>query len=235
MHDIVPIPGFADPFSSLSHLLGAAIFFALSFPLLWRARHSRSTWISEAVFCFGAVFLLSMSGVYHLLDDGTGAKRVMRFLDHAAIFVLIAASFTPAHIILFSGWRRWGVLAVVWIYAATAIALKMMYFDEIQRSVGITLYLIMGWIGLATGIMLWRHYGFRFMLPILLGGIAYSVGAILQGLKWPVILPGVFQWHELFHVLVLVGLGTHWAFNYRIADGRDRQTPVYAEPERLAA
>lgn len=235
MYDIVPIPGFADPFSSLSHLLGAVVFLGLSFPLLWRARHSRANWISEAVFCFGAVFLLSMSGVYHLLDNDGSAKRVLRFLDHAAIFVLIAASFTPAHIILFRGWRRWGILALVWVYAATAISLKMVYFDEINKAIGISLYLIMGWIGLGTGIMLWRHYGFRFMLPILLGGIAYTVGAILQGLKWPVIVPGVIQWHELFHVLVLVGLGLHWAFNYRIADGQDRKTLEHDEPERLAA
>ena len=234
MNDIIPIPGFADPFSSLSHLLGAGVFAVLSIPLLWRARHDRSALISEAVFCFGVVFLLSMSGVYHLIDDGT-AKDVMRRLDHAAIFVLIAASFTPAHIILFRGWKRWAILALVWTFAIVAISLKMVYFEEIHKAIGISLYLIMGWIGIGTGILLWRHHGFRFMLPILLGGIAYSVGAMLQGLQWPVIIPGVLQWHELFHVLVLVGLGFHWAFNYRIADGMDYEPTQSLEPKRLAA
>lgn len=235
MENIIPIPGFADPFSSLSHLLGAGVFLLLSIPLLWRARHSTANWISEAVFCFGAVLLLSMSGVYHLLDDGSAAKRVMRFLDHAAIFVLIAASFTPAHIILFRGWKRWGILTLVWVFAVTAISLKMVFFDDIQKAIGISLYLIMGWIGLGTGILLWREYGFKFMLPILFGGIAYSLGAMLQALKWPVIVPGIIQWHELFHVFVLIGLTFHWAFNYRIADGKDYRAPESAEPERLAA
>ena len=234
MYDIIPIPGFADPFSSLSHLLGAGVFAALSIPLLWRARHCRSAWTSEAVFAFSAVFLLTMSGVYHLMDDGE-AKTVMRRLDHAAIFVLIAASFTPAHIILFRGWKRWVILALVWLFAIVSITLKMVYFDEIQKSIGVSLYLIMGWIGTGTGILLWRQYGFRFMSPILLGGIAYSVGAVMQGIKWPVIIPGVVQWHELFHVLVLVGLSIHWAFNYRIADGRDYVSPECVEPDRLAA
>ena len=61
---------------------------------------------------------------------------------------------------------------------------------------------------------------FDFVEPILWGGIAYSIGAVLEFVHWPVLVPGVVQWHEVFHIAVLIGLGFHWAFVYAIADGK---------------
>ncbi len=235
MSETIPIPGFADPVSSLTHLLGAAIFAVLSVPLLWRASHSKAALASEAIFCIGAVSLLAISGIYHSVNPDGAARQILRRLDHAAIFILIAASFTPAHIILFRGWKRWGILSLVWLFGLVAMTWKMIYFDEMSRAVGVSLYLIMGWIGTGTGILLWQSFGFRFMLPIFLGGVAYSIGAILQNLGWPTLVPGVFQAHELFHILVLIALGIHWAFNYSIADGM-RTAPVKTlNAKKLAA
>lgn len=235
MTEIIPIPGIADPVSSLTHLLGAAVFAILSVPLLWRARHCKECLVSEAIFCIGAVALLAISGTYHLVNPEGTARLVLRRLDHAAIFILIAASFTPAHIILFSGWKRWGILSLVWIFGLVAMTWKMIYFDDMSRAVGVSLYLIMGWIGTGTGILLWRSFDFRFMLPIFLGGVAYSLGAILQNMNWPNLVPGVFQAHELFHILVLIGLGIHWSFNYAIADGVRTAPGKKVGAEKLAA
>lgn len=219
MSSVIPIPGFTDPFSSLSHLFGALVFAALSVPMLLRAKGQTDRLVSVAFFCFGAVLLLSVSGVYHLLDPTGAAHGVLRRLDHAAIFVLIAASFTPAHVLLFRGWGKWGILTLVWTYAIVAIVLKTVFFQDVPPTLGLALYLGMGWIGLFTGISLWRRYGFQFMQPILWGGVAYTIGGVLEGLHWPVLVPGVIQWHECFHVAVLVGLTFHWAFTYNIADG----------------
>ena len=76
------------------------------------------------------------------------------------------------------------------------------------------------WLGLISGGALWRRFGFHFVEPVLWGGVAYSIGAVLDFLNWPVIVPGVIRSHELFHVAVLIGLGFHWAFAFAIADGR---------------
>jgi len=219
VNSVIPIPGFADPFSSLSHLAGAIIFALLSVPMLIRGRGQTDRVISLAIFCFAAVLLLSTSGVYHLLEPSGTSREVLRRLDHAAIFILIAASFTPVHVLLFTGWGKWGVLALVWIFAAVAISVKTIYFDQFPKLLGLSLYLGMGWIGLYTGISLWRRYGFEFMQPMLYGGIAYSIGAIMEALQWPIVVPGVIQWHETFHIAVLIGLTFHWAFIYQIADG----------------
>jgi channel protein (hemolysin III family) len=87
----------------------------------------------------------------------------------------------------------------------------------------------MGWLGLASGIALARRFSFPFVAPILWGGIAYSIGAVLDALHWPILVPGVVQWHEVFHVAVLMGLAFHWAFIYSIADGRLAPPPLIDE------
>lgn len=219
MQHVISIPGFYEPFASMTHLAGAAIFAAFSIWLLRRGRGDLARMASLATFCFGAVFLLSISGLYHLLAPDGAVRPMVRRLDHAAIFVLIACSFTPIHTILFRGWRREGALALIWAVAIVGITLKMVYFYEMPRWLGLSLYLGMGWLGLFTGIMLWRRYGFDFAQPLLWGGLAYTFGCLIEGMHWPVVLDGVIMWHELFHLAVLLGLGCHFAFTYKIADG----------------
>lgn len=217
---LTPIPGFADPFASLSHLFGAAAFLVLGYFLIRRGRGSLPRMISLGVFVFGAVFLLSISGTYHLLDPSGAARKLLRVLDHAAIFTLIACTFTPVHVIMFRGVGRWGMLILIWAIAITAITCKSIYFESMPEWVGLSLYLGMGWMGLASGTALWRRFGFTFVAPVLWGGVAYSIGAVLDHLKWPILVPAAVRAHEVFHVAVLIGLGFHWAFIYGIADGR---------------
>ena len=89
MNEVYPIPGFAEPVSSWTHLAAAGVLFFLSISLL-RQGTSAGQIISLFVFAFSCVFLLSMSGVYHLLPKSGAGSLVLRRLDHAAIFVLIA-------------------------------------------------------------------------------------------------------------------------------------------------
>ncbi|HMP06951.1 MAG TPA: hemolysin III family protein, partial [Lacipirellulaceae bacterium] len=212
MSSLTAIPGFAEPFSSMSHLAGAALFLVLGVALGRRGRGDALRVASLVVFVAGSVLLLSVSGVYHLLDPAGTPRYVLKVLDHAAIFVLIACSFSPVHIILFRGWGRWGMLALVWGFAATAITLKTMYFTSMPDGLGLALYLGMGWLGVYSGTSIWRRFGRRYMEPILLGGLAYSIGAVLEFSRWPVVWPGVIQCHEVFHLAVLVVLGFRWAF-----------------------
>lgn len=214
-----PIPGFHDPFSSLSHLLGAGVFLVLGVFLLRGAIRRFGVRVSLGVFWFSAVFLLAMSGVYHLLGPGAG-RYVLQHLDHAAIFVLIAGTFTPVHAILFRRLGRWGMLALIWAAAATAISLKMVFFDSVAEWLSLVLYLAMGWIGIVSGAALYRRHGLDYVRPLIYGALAYTAGAVLEFLRAPVLIPGVLGPHELFHIAVLVGLGWHWAFIHRISRAR---------------
>ena len=230
---LTSIPGFADPFSSLSHLFGALVFLVLGVFLIRRGAGNAARVVSLLIFIAGSVLLLSVSGTYHLLDPSGPTREVMRLVDHAAIFILIACSFTPPHVILFRGPGRWGMLLLVWTFAVVAITLKCIYFRTMPDVVGLGLYLGMGWIGLIGGIALWRRLGFAFIAPIFWGGVAYSIGAVMEQVGWPTLLPGVIQPHEVFHIAVLIGLAFHWSFIYGIADGR--LAPCFDDDESIAA
>jgi len=189
-------------------------------PLLRRGWCNGGRIAALGVYAFSCVFLLSMSGVYHLLPHGeTAHDEVLARLDHGAIFMLIAGTFTPVHAILFHGRGRWLPLLVLWAVAATAISLKMVYFESFPEWLGLALYLGMGWLGAGTGAVLWMRYGRAFVLPLLWGGIDYTIGALLDFLNWPEVIAGVIGPHELFHVAVLCGVGWHWVFVWRIAPG----------------
>ena len=90
--DLYPLPGFHDPVSSISHLLGAVVFACLAVPLVRRGRGDAGRVAFLGVYAFACVFLFSMSAVYHMLPRG-GGRAVMERLDHSAIFVLIAGTF----------------------------------------------------------------------------------------------------------------------------------------------
>ena len=141
--------------------------------------------------------------------------------DHAAIFLLIAGSFTPIHAILFRGLWRWGALALVWTLAMVGVILKVLFFARMPEWLGLMLYLGFGWFGLFSGIALARRYGVAFVRPVLFGALAYTLGAVIDFLRWPVPLPGIVGPHELFHVAVLAGISCHWLFIHNIAPGRD--------------
>jgi channel protein (hemolysin III family) len=212
--NIYSIPGFADPLSSLSHLGSAVVFALLSIGLLRRGWQGR---VRFAAVALSSVPLLAVSGVYHLLEPGYAGRMVMQRLDHAAIFGLIAGSFTPVYAILFRGLERWLTRAFVWTVAAAGITLKTIFFDLVTEGLGVTLYLGFGWVGLYSGTLIARRYGLRFIRPLVCGAAAYTVGAILEFLRWPKLLAGVVGPHELFHLFVLAGISCHWRFVWNSA------------------
>jgi channel protein (hemolysin III family) len=216
---IVPICGICEPFSSLSHLAGAGLFAVLAPALIRRGRGCRYRVTALSVFALSCALLLAVSGVYHLLAFETPARLVLQRLDHAAIFVLIAGTFTAAHAILFRGVWRWGMIALIWLLAGAGVVLKLAFFERVSEAVGLAFYLGMGWIGLVSGYRVWRLYGGLLMRPLLGGGVAYTVGALLEFCRWPELAPGLLGPHELFHLCVLIGVACHWEFVQRFAHG----------------
>src|SRR5262249_32253836 len=115
--EVFSLPGFDDPFSSLTHLVGAVIFAFLRYgPLRRRGDRARLTYLG--VFSLAGVMVFALSGVYHMTARGGTARVVLGRLDHCAIFVLIAATFTPAHGLLLHNGLRWGPLIGIWGCAA---------------------------------------------------------------------------------------------------------------------
>ncbi len=232
MDEWYSIGGFHDPMSSLSHLVGAVIFLALSVPLLISARRSIATFIFTLQFVLASLFLLSISSVYHMMIVGGTARGVMLRLDIAAIFVLIASTFTVIHGILFTGWRRWAIISLLWTITVVGVTLRIVFFDSIPGYVGDGIFLVMGWIGAVSAYLLWQEYHWRVIVPLVIGGLCYTFGALMNTFDWPVLIRGVWGPHETFHLFVLAGLGVHWAFVWSIADGSFQRR---AEQGRLGA
>lgn len=214
---LYPVPGFTEPFNAISHLLAAGVFLVLGWKLVRRGRGDRSRVFFLATYSLACVFLLSMSAVFHMMERGGTASSVMMRLDHGAIFVLIAGTFTGVHGIVFRGWVRWVPLGAVWSAAAAFITLKTVFFDSLPEWLGLSFYLGLGWAVALTAIPIFRRRGFTHIAPLFYGGVAYSLGAFMEYMGWLVLIPGVIRAHEIWHVMVLAGALLHWWFVWNIA------------------
>jgi channel protein (hemolysin III family) len=219
MSEWYTLPGFHQPISSLSHLVGALIFAVLSVFLLKPLWKDWSRLSFMAVFAFSTVLLLTMSGVYHMLEPGGTAKFVMLQMDVSAIYLLIAGSFTFLHGCLFEGWKRWGMLVPIWTIACLGILTTAFFQEHMNPTVTMMAFLTMGWLGLGSGGLLLRTYGRRTVDPIFLGGVIYTVGALSNCFHWPIIIPRVFGPHELMHLCVLVAVGCYWWLAFQMSRG----------------
>ena len=233
---MLSILGFADPISSWMHLLGAVVFAVLGAVLVSRARGNPQRQALLIVYAVCCVFTLSVSGVYHLLPRG-GERSVMLRLDHSAIFALIAGTFTSVQGILCRGWMRWVPMIVMWVAAVVGITLKLLFLTSLPGWFWVALYIIPSWvIGSPVLWVLVSKHGVRCLSLLIWGGVAYTIGAIFNKMG-PPIVPGVFGPHEMWHVLVLVGMGLHWKFIYDFAqiDMQDiATTRVIAQPSVLS-
>lgn len=218
MIDIYSVPGFTQPFSSISFFLGALFFTYLAYFLIRRGKGSLIRIASLSVFSSSCIFLLVISAVYHLLETSGTAHTVFQRLDHAAIFLVIAGTFTPIQCILFTGLQRWGFLLILWVLAISGLVLKTVFFTTIPEWLGLSFYLGLGWMGLLMGYKLWQKYGFAFIRPLLIGGICYTVGAIIEYQHKLVIINGMLGPHEILHIAVLAGIGFQWWFIIKALD-----------------
>jgi channel protein (hemolysin III family) len=232
--------GLNDPAGSLTHLIGAVVFLILSIPMIRRSLGSRLKWISLTVFAASAVLLLLSSGIFHALPSGTPGREIFKRIDHAAIFILIAGTMTPIHAILFTGFMRWGMLTLIWFAAIIGITLKTVFFQTTPEWLGISIYIAMGWTGSISMIGAWRLHNLRFVSPLIIGGIAYTVGALCEFTGEPTLINGVIRSHEMFHFAVLVGLGSMWGFIVRASkldpnqnEGRISGSTIEAKPAGL--
>jgi channel protein (hemolysin III family) len=218
MINIYHIPGFTHPLSSIIHFMGAIFFAYQAYFLIKRGRGDNIRTFSLAVFSGSCILLLLTSGVYHLLSTSGAAHTVFQRLDHAAIFLVIAGTFTPIHCILFSGFLRWGFLVIVWVLAISGLVVKTIFFTTIPEWLGLSFYLGLGWMGVFMGYKLWRRYGFDFIQPLVIGGICYTVGAIIEYRQQLIIITGIIGPHEILHIAVLAGIGFQWWFIIKAMD-----------------
>lgn len=205
-----------DPISGFLHVFGAALsIVALALLLVKAGRNGGSAWyyIGFSVFGAGLILLYSASSTYHLLNLKDRTMLVLRKIDHIMIFVLIAATYTPICLIPLRGPWGWGLLGAVWGFAIVGIVLKAVFFQA-PRWLYTACYVALGWSCVICIVPILRAVPLGGLLLLLGGGIAYSLGAVVYAAKWPGRDARWFGFHEIFHILILLGSLFHFLMVY---------------------
>ena len=191
------------------HLYGFVVFAVLGVALVAMGSTARER---VALTAFGASLVLTfgVSALYHRVDWRPAAKRVMRRLDHASIYLLIAGTYTPYGLLVLSGAWQFSVLGVVWIGAALAIVQRVFWLDA-PRWVPVAAGIFLGWIGVIVLPQIIEASGLSGTLLVAAGGIFYTLGAIVYAIQRPNFRPTVFGFHELFHVLTVLAASCQFA------------------------
>jgi len=134
----------------------------------------------------------------------------MRRLDHSMIFVLIAGTYTPIALLALNGTLGRVVLVVVWAGAVAGIVFKLAWIDA-PKWLFAAVYLALGWVAIATIGQLPEAVGWLGLAGLAVGGVLYTVGAIIYARGRPNPFPGVFGYHEVFHALVIAAASIHYA------------------------
>jgi hemolysin III len=165
--------------------------------------------IAGAVFAASVVAMFGASALYHRVTWSPSVRPWLRRLDHAGIYGLIAGTYTPFGLLVLSGEWRITVLAIVWTGAAAAIALRFLWVGApkwLAAAIGIAL----GWVGVVVFPQLLSRTGFLASSLVLIGGLCYTLGAVVYAIRKPDPFPAFFGYHELFHALVVAAV----AFQY---------------------
>ena len=165
--------------------------------------------VAAVVFATSAAAMLGASALYHRRMWGPRARLWMRRADHAGIYLLIAGTYTPVGLLSLHGTMQRVVLTVVWAGAAAAILLKFCWVGA-PKWLSVVLGIALGWVGVAAMPQLAHSAGLVAVILLAVGGIAYTAGAIVYGLKRPDPFPRVFGYHEVFHAFTLVALSCQY-------------------------
>ena len=155
-----------------------------------------------ALYSLTAIMLFSVSAIYHRVPWIPRKKKIWRRWDHANINLLIAGSYTPFAVALLEPRDRNILLAVIWIGALSGVAIRVFWVGA-PRWLYVANYLVLGWVAIIYTPQLYREGGLWVIIPILVGGLLYSIGAIFYALKLPGRNAKYFGFHELFHIIVL--------------------------------
>lgn len=200
-----------EAFSFFTHAAGALVGIVGLVALLLRSRDA----VEVAAFSvYGATLVLMFvtSALHHVAHSEDG---FFRRLDMTAIYLFIAGTYTPFCLLAVPPLWGWPMLGVVWTLALVGIGLRWTR-PATPRWVTAGLYLGLGWLSVAGVYPLWKALGIEAIVLLALGGVVYSVGAIVYARKRPDPWPAVVGHHGLWHLFVLGGAGLHFALVWRL-------------------
>lgn len=197
-------------------LHGTAALASVAAGIVLLVRSSGGFWakFAFAVFGLAMIALYTVSTLYHTIPWRQVWKQRMQRVDHSAIFVFIAATYTPIAAIVFDGWIRWLTLAVVWSIALTGVLL-LAFRSNTAKGLSVVLNATLGWLAVFLLAPMVDRLPWTAVMWMFIGGGLYTVGMVFLITNRPRLWPRVFSYHEAFHVLVIGGTIAHYLVHFR--------------------
>ena len=200
--------------NTISHLVGSCFALLGAALLIAQAGATGDPWkiVGLSIYSASLVVLFVASTIHHGLDRGPRVNDLLRTLDYTSVFGLIAGTVTPIVLVLERTVAGWAVLGTVWGIAALGIAARSVWRD-LPKWVTNTLFIVLGWMPVVlvlTGLTL--PLGALVLMAV--GGVLYSVGFVIFIIERPNPVPGVFGFHEIWHLLVMAAAGLHFVLMY---------------------
>jgi hemolysin III len=198
-----------EPVNGLTHFFAAIVAAIGLIALIVIGWNNLAKEISLTIYGTSLILLFAASAAYHMVRAKPKNIETLRKLDHSAIYLLIAGTYTPFCAIMFTGFWKWGLLTIIWSLAAVGIVVKIFIINA-PRWLSTSVYVAMGWLCLAALGEMLRVLPPGALAWLLAGGIVYTLGAVVYITKTLDFLPGKFGFHEIWHILVILGALAHF-------------------------
>lgn len=198
-----------EPINTWTHfILFMAAIVGLVF-LIILSKNNLSKLITMTIYGLSMIMLYGASSLYHWVKTTPQKELILKKVDHIAIYFLIAGSYTPVFYYGLEGAWRWAMLVVVWILAMIGMALKI-WFIHAPRYVSSAFYVSLGWIALVPFLQLVKNLPLGAIILMAVGGVVYTMGAIIYATKIFDFFPKRFGFHEVFHLFIAAGSIVHY-------------------------
>ncbi len=193
-----------------------AFFIALGACALLIAKSSQPMTLAAAIiYSLGLLLMLGTSSIYHRIHWKPDTRAILKRLDHSAIFIQIAGTFTPICLLALGQKDGNFLLYLIWIAAVIGI-LQSIFWVKAPKFATAILYVVMGWFALPYVSELSQSLGQTKVSLVVAGGIVYTIGSVFYAMKRPQIVPGIFGYHELFHLFTIIGATLHFVVIYQL-------------------
>lgn len=203
-----------ERFNTVSHMVAACFTLAGAALLVSQASAQGEPWkiVGFSVYGLSLMSLFVSSSLHHGLDGSPRLNEALRTLDYTSVFFLIAGTVTPLVLVLVRNTYGWTVFGTVWAIAALGIVLRSVW-RQLPKYVTNTLFISLGWLtALLVGAGVSLPLGALALMAA--GGLVYSAGFVIYVIERPNLRPGVFGFHELWHLLVVVAALLHYLLMY---------------------
>ncbi len=198
-----------EPVNGLTHFFAAIIAAIGLIALIVIGWNSLVKEVSLSIYGISLILLFAASATYHMVKAGPKIIAILRKLDHSAIYLLIAGTYTPFCAVMFTGFWQWGLLAIIWSLAVIGIVVKMFVMNA-PRWLSAGVYVMMGWLCIAAIGEMLRVLPVGALTWLVIGGVIYTLGAIVYITKTLDFFPGKFGFHEVWHIFVILGALAHF-------------------------